>query len=127
MPYPPQGFPLLDISNFKLGSASRDASGEQVISGLGFEPKVVIFIAIGGGSTYRSWSIGFTDGISRRCLRQWGETLDGEMTASHCLHCGLTVYDRMYDSAVSMDADGFTITWVLAGTYTINFEWLALK
>lgn len=110
------------VGSFQIDTAT--ASGVQVITGVGFQPRAVSFNAGVNGTS--EFSTGFDDLTNRRVSFQantagvfWGNS-----TASILLNQvdGAITYSG-YISAVS--ADGFTITWTKVGaktgTATINF------
>lgn len=115
-------------SRFKIGSTTRDistASGTQAVTGIGFAPKAVIFLAVVQSSTEASW--GFDDATTHLSLRLQNTIWTNAATES-------IVYDdnagKDYSGHISsMDSDGFTITWTKTGlpTGTLQVMYLAFK
>lgn len=123
------GFPkqIPGISNVKIGRFERNAAGDQAITGVGFVPKVVIFLAhaTGGARQVSSW--GFDDGTEHRCKYFLGTSEDaGEETAkSISLLVDATHFIDGYIK--SMDSDGFTVTWAKTGAIIGYVVYLAMR
>lgn len=110
----------------KIGFAIRNTSGAQVISGVGFQPSVVLFFALDTvtGDHNRSW--GFDDGSSHMSIR-----LEQDGTV-HDMNTGVSVYVKLdsgnyiYSWITALGGDGFTITWTVVGNRGCKFVYLAL-
>ena len=122
---------LSEVSSakMKIGEFTRSmslSSGVQVITGVGFQPDVLIFLSCLHGAPEASW--GFDDAESHT-----GICRDG--TSSNYLHLsGVSIKSdngaNTYDGWIqSMDADGFTMKWAKGGSpgSTLNIKYLALK
>lgn len=115
--------------NFKVGNFSRDvstATGTQAITGVGFQPSVVI--AIESINDTASWSVGFSDGSSHRGINGDPSGADRVDTSSSFIECDQgsgNVYSGVIDS---FDADGFTVSWTKSGspTGTATISYLAI-
>lgn len=102
------------------------AAGTEVISGLSFAPKIVIFLSTDPVHESANISIGFEDLDGQRCI---GITFDG-------LQCiGTTVYSiyiirdaaNVIDGAISVwAADGFEVTFSEAGSSGADVFWYAI-
>lgn len=114
----------------KLGSFTRDislADGNQAITGIGFSPKVLLFFAAVDSTTLGTW--GFDDLIS-------GQLGMGEKTTGvYTIHTGWSIIcwsgatDLELAKLLSLDADGFTLSWVKSSgtpTGTLTIKYLAL-
>ena len=103
------------------------ASGDQAITGVGFQPTaLIIFAVIDGDLVY---SIGFADSdLSESCV---GAKSNGQYTASvnNLMRIITTTGNSQIGDLKTFDADGFTISWVKAGsiTGTGNFTYMAFK
>ena len=49
---------------------SRNAAGNQVITGVGFQASVIILLGVEGGVAHNSFSAGFDDGTTHYCIYQ---------------------------------------------------------
>lgn len=102
----------------KAGTASYDlttATGDQVITGVGFLPtRVHLVVGISGALQQ---SVGFSDGTNNYCLvRAYSVTADGINAASAIMmRVGAADYQV---GTVTFGADGFTIHWVKTGSPT---------
>lgn len=105
----------------KVGSFTRDtsvATGTQAITGVGFQPKAIIFLGGQDASSEVSW--GVTDG-----------TTEGAISDSNPVGAAQYIVDTLrciyitegsgvsYTGDISsLDSDGFTISWVKGGSPT---------
>jgi len=118
-------------AQFKVGYFTRDlsvAAGTQSVTGVGFQPKAVIFFASPNTDGLVS-SAGVDDGSShgsKYTKDNSGIKFNHNEGYSLYLRTGSGTYQVGYIS--SMDADGFTITWVKAGspTGTYYIQYLAM-
>jgi hypothetical protein len=113
----------------KTGNFTRDtslASGTQAITGVGFQPKVIIFFGGEGSTDEMSW--GWSDGTSHTAWASDGANY-GPRTGAAIADLQNSSIDMYEGSVQSMDADGFTISWTKTGspTGTININYLALR
>jgi len=110
---------------FHIGDDWRDSPGDQVITGVGFETSLVIFLAMatGGGIDF---SIGFDTGTIR-CLyaqRQLGAT--ATMTDNHSISLEIAGGNWIRGLITAVGADGFTITWTENGVADVTFYYICL-
>lgn len=114
----------------KAGSfAGSGSTGNQSITGIGFQPKVVLFqynMATSDGSHADS-VIGFGVGISASDRRVSGDySVNNSSTSNHAAwnqtaYCIYTPSGSSRADFVSMDADGFTINWVSSGAMLVQY------
>jgi len=114
------------IARVAVGLFSRGSAGAQAITGLGFTPKIIIFLAYGSGGATEIHSHGFDNAILAHCTYKMGdgEIMYGSTVRSIVVAVGAANFIRGYVS--SMDPDGFTVTWDLTGAATANVFYLAL-
>lgn len=129
-----------DITNVFLGSTSKPtATGDQAITGVGFQGDLVLFLGSGFDpensiDTDCQVCIGAADGTNQAVL--WGSSDDADSAGDsqtycndvNCLAAGGT--NGNLDSRAtfsSFDADGFTINWTAAGATTNPFAYLVIK
>ena len=114
----------------KVGNVTRNitaASGNQAVTGVGFVPKAVIFLAVAGGTARASWGVDAGSGNTGLVYdfnSGAANTFAGQSTSSLQLYEGST--GRQSGEITSLDSDGFTIAWVKtsspsAGTIEIAF------
>lgn len=117
--------------NVKVGSLTRNtttASGTQAVTGVGFKPKVVLFLAADAGAGFPITSIGFDDTTTHADWLTTGSTfLVGGGT--HSIISGVDGSNFQSAAVTSFDTDGFTLTWTKTGspTGTITVFYLALR
>ena len=116
----------LKDTGVKIGESTRDAGGDQVITGVGFQPSVVIFVAADAVAANRNWSIGFDDGTIHPRIYQYdnGTAMSWNAVGSISIRRG--TMNKITGSISALGADGFTITWDLAGESSAEFIYLAL-
>jgi len=115
----------------KNGSISRDtatATGTQAITGVGFKPSAVIFIAVVPGTS--EVSIGFDNGTINDCIYNYYSTAPGDWYGG-AFSIFLSQTDPInYGGMISsLDADGFTISWTKTGakTGTATIQYIAFR
>ena len=130
-----------DLTNAKVGTFNQSAStGNQAITGTGFQPDIVFLMRIISSTTIPQTTIFQfpTLGMATDSSHQWAigmQSVDNSSAADtdrvqetnavvHSLgSTGLLFLDANF---VSQDADGFTLNWILTGA-SRTFGYLALK
>jgi len=123
------GFPLLPpgIHKIAMGTFTRNAGGSQSVTGVGFCPKIVIFLAKSTGGTYQIASWGFDTGANRYSLRFIGSSVSALLSPYESAFMAIDPSNYLCGHITSMDADGFTIAWELVGAVTGDVIWLAMR
>ena len=108
-------------TGIKLGSFTRDisiASGTQQITGVGFKPSLVAFFANVSGNA--ATSIGATDGVTKAAVYNRHNVVANTWYSviGYFTSLAMTGSDEYDASAITLDADGFTITWTRTGSPT---------
>lgn len=119
----------LKDTGIKIGSNTRNTSGTQAITGVGFSPSVVIFVATQSGSSFRNWSVGFDKNGERGCLAQHGNGVTNTVGTSYSILIQKTGSppDFIRGYITAFGSDGFTITWDSFGTVPlVTFLYLCL-
>lgn len=116
-----------------VGTTTRDtdtATGTQAVTGVGFQPQAVFFIA--GTQSEDEMSFGFDDGTTATSA----STSDGDAGNNNwAMMATVSINDVEATSTYyrgnidSLDSDGFTISWTKTGspTGTIAIYFLAFK
>lgn len=118
-----------------VGVFNRDtslASGTQAVTGVGFQPKSVVFITgTGAVAGVMSWGFGADDGNADR---SWADnnnnTASGYSSSdTNCINALFGGGASYAGNIQSYDADGFTISWTKTGspTATIGNRFIAFK
>lgn len=131
------------ITNAAAGTqTSPAATGNQAVTGLGFQPDFVLFIwsrhTADDGSTNGNALLGI--GAATSSTARWalqGRTTHSELNAEtakiqrtdHCIVSLNTTADSINGSAdfVSMDSGGFTINWDDATSDSMRWHYICLK
>jgi hypothetical protein len=123
---------LIAHSGVKIGSFTRDistASGTQTITGVGFQPQAVIFIASVPDSFYAS--VGFDNAVTHASIFNYPVNVVGHWNPSVANSIAFFVNGApsYVGYTQSMDADGFTLNWTKSGlpTGTAYIIYLALR
>ena len=104
---------------------SASGSGDQALTGCGFQPSAAIAFGVRNSSAMGSMGIA-DDAVAESLIVQKG---DGDFT----YNTGLFIYaldgsNGQYAVVKSFDADGLTLTWATDGTgQTVHFTILCLK
>lgn len=116
------------VSSFTRNTAT--ASGTQAVTGIGFKPRAVFFIAA-QDSVVGELSFGFDDGVTPRAVRDYfNVTPDAWETFGTYSISILEGAGKEYEGNVdSFDSDGFTIDWTRTGAPvgTVTVIYLAIK
>ena len=130
--YVPTTLTGLTAFSRKIGSFTRNTSlagGTQAVTGVGFQPQIILFLANQDASN--EISFGFTDGTNKGCIARSASANLYYVSTSYSIRdieaSGMTT--ATYEGAVSMDSDGFTVTWTKTGTPTgtLTVLYLALR
>ena len=101
-----------------VGSMTISSAADHAVTGVGFQPAVVMFFAYGTGGTLSSQTQ-ISVGISGA-----GDTTEDAYVLMQGGANNTSVFGR--GTVKSLDADGFTITETV-GTRTANIIWVAFK
>jgi len=122
------GTALVGIVPYKIGSFTRDlttASGTQAITGVGFKPSIVLFMA---GAASVNHGLGMDDGTSH--------IMEGEVASTPYVLNSASIYftdagqaNRQDAHITTLGTDGFTLTWAKNGSPagTVTIYYLALR
>ncbi len=124
-------FPLFSAlalrdTGIHIGTGTRNAAGDQVIAGVGFESSVIIFLATDNTGANMNWSIGFDNGTIHRVLFQGTNGTVITINSSYSMYIDRGGGNRLMADISVIGADGFTLTWVLFGACAVDFIYLCL-
>jgi len=113
-----------------LGSTTYDvstASGTQTITGLAFQPSLVIIFAGITNTNTASW--GWDNTSSRFCSSNRGTVAQFAFNTDRSLSLTVSSGNQQVGSVTSFTSDGFVITWTKTGspTGTATIGYLAFK
>ena len=109
-----------------IGNSARTTAGDQVITGIGFQPSVVLFFAVDTtvGNINLSW--GF-DTLTSRALTEIRENgTKNSYTPGYSIEIYRDISNWLVGLVSAVGADGFTITWTLTGNCGANFIYCCL-
>lgn len=104
-----------------VGSFTRSmssATGDVAYSGIGFQPKAVIFGFKSGSATYPYGGTGFDDGTNHVNVNLYTPNNTGYVT-THSIDI-VDTGNTLHQIALikTLDIDGFTLTWTRVGATT---------
>lgn len=105
---------------------TRNTGGNQVITGVGFQSSLIIFLAVGSPSTDRNWVVGFDNITFHACLQHHTDGTRVTITTSKSIIIYKAGANQLQGQVTVIGADGFTINWSLTGAITCNFIYLCL-
>lgn len=116
----------LSDTGVHIGNDSRNAAGDQVITGVGFLPSVVIILACDSTGANKNWSVGLdVDGV-RMCLYNYDNDTSINTSVTYSAIVQRAAGNRLQGYISARGADGFTITWTIAGATILEFVYLCL-
>ena len=123
----PERIAEIDWRGVHFGNDTSAASEAKVITGVGFTPKIVLFIGGETTSANQNVSWGFDDGITAYChwFRDDGLNQGAEFTES--IYVRKDSSNHIVGHITTMGVDGFTITFVMTGSIAVAFMYLCLS
>lgn len=116
----------LKDTGVKIGNSTRNIAGDQVIAGVGFQPSIVIFLAVDDLNANGNASWGFDDGSTPIVLEMVGNGANIYLRLNFSIYIKRVGANSLTASISALSADGFTITWSLTGACVVNYAYLAL-
>jgi len=111
----------LDRTNGFFNRDSALASGTQGVTGVGFQPTDIFFVAITDGGVGASW--GFYNALSDNLVRDQHALSAGQYgSGSESIQVRQTAANVYTGIVQSLDVDGFTISWTRQSTPTGNLR-----
>jgi len=123
---PAWGFPSLSGGKYALGNIARNTSGDEVVSGLGFEPVIFIFLCCHTTSILLNFSWGFDIVTTRRCIYVFDSMTETGLTNSYSIYIKQTAANQIAGLVSDTGVDGFTVTFTLTGVSNAQCTWLAI-
>ena len=113
-------------TGIKIGSMVRTTAGDQVVTGIGFEPSVIIFFATDTLTANQnfSWGIGIVG--SNQCVYVGDDMTFSLVIVAQSIYIRRSSGNTMTGKITTVSSDGFTITWTLAGTSEAQVVYLCL-
>lgn len=111
-----------------IGTFTRShsaASGSQAITGVGFTPSEIEFLAVVDGQD--EWSYGFSNAVLHYCVSNANGSSSGTwVITAQCIRLVEGGGLSQEATVASLDSDGFTLTWTrtggtAAGTIEVRF------
>ncbi len=111
-------------STVKIGNNTRDAGGDQVITGVGFQPALVQFKAVDQAFANLNWSDGWDDGVAHGCITMETNHTQIQLYTTNSIFIRRTAGNHLTATITALGADGFTITWALVGACVVEYIYL---
>lgn len=116
----------LGIKRYALRYATRAASGNEVVTGVGFTPKIFVFLGSDSTAANINFSVGFDIVSTRRCLYIADNATYKTMGGTNSIMVRRDVLNNIYGYVSAVSNDGFTITWTLTGACSAQYTVLIL-
>jgi len=116
----------LDYTGIHVGASSRGADGDEVISGLDFEPSVAIFLGVSPAGIDLNWCVGYDDGTVHKCISVEQDGTRVTIQPNQSLYIYKDVGNYIKGTITAKDSTSVTITWVRAGASSISYNYLFL-
>ena len=113
-------------SGVKIGTSTRSTEGAQEITGIGYKPSVVLFLACDYTATNINISVGFDDGTNHAYLYHGQSGVYQGIDTTASIYVIRDGGNLIAGEITATGADGFTITWTLIGTCSCRFAYLTL-
>lgn len=109
-----------------VGNGSRDTTGDEQITGVGFLPSAVIFAAVDDDANNQNWSVGFDDADNHMCLWNYATGTATNIILIKAIRIYRTSSHYMNGSIEVLSSDGFRMNWTLVGTCPIQYVFMCL-
>lgn len=109
-----------------IGNSMRNSGGPQVITGIGFESSVVIFLFGDTTAGNINLGVGFDNGTIGMCICLETDGALQELATNRSIRLNRGAGDQLTGYITAIGANGFTITWTLSGSCAVDFAYLCL-
>ena len=116
----------MKLTGVYIGNSTRNAGGTQVISDVGFQPSIVIFLSADDTQANMNHSIGFDNVTARGVMYQFDNGTQASSGLTWCIAIRRGVGNALTAVLTSLDTNGFTLTWALVGAVTVDFTYICL-
>jgi len=117
----------LDIGGVAFGSYYRWTSGDEVITGVGFEPSLIVFLSVDLTPTNLNWSTGFDIGTGRFTIANTYNGTKIILTTTSCILIQSDISHYNIGRLVAKSSDGFTVNHTVGGTHYASIAYIAIK
>jgi len=110
----------------KLGSGVRNTGGIQSITGIGFRPILIQFTVVDSANTmtYSTGACGGGIQTSQYIAENGSKCYLVDTVISRIKLSPLNHLNAVCDT---IDDDGFTITWTLVGTVSVDYSYICMR
>jgi len=105
---------------------SQAAAGAVGYTGCGFSPSMVIIVAHDSTTGNINFSIGFDNSVVRYGFFMFDDGVSQDSHSNYTVYVRRSAGNILSGTVTSLDADGFTITWVLTGAVSLDGFYMAL-
>jgi len=117
---------FLISSGVKIGNNTRSTAGDQIISGVGFQSSVILFLAIDSIEANPNASWGVDNGVIHMSIGIFENGIKQLLSTDYSIYVSLTDIERIYGYVSAVGSDGFTITWAKVGARAADFIYICL-
>jgi len=123
---PAWGVPSLADFQMASGGFIRNTAGNEVISGLGFQPGLVFLFTADQTSNVKNFSIGIDNGTVHVCYFMGDDGAFNAAGDAYSIYIRRSVSDTLYALISVLGGDGFTLLFTENGSCSCSVKWLAI-
>lgn len=123
---PAWGRPAISESGFAIGNGSRNSTGADIITGCGFQPKIILVFGNDAAVGAQGLSVGVEIAGYRHCIALGEGAIGSFLSTVTVLYIRFDAGNHITASVSAYSSDGFTLSFVLTGARTAEYVWLAL-
>lgn len=118
--------PQLSDHGLLIGNFIRNSAGNEVVTGVGFRPSLVIFITTCTSGAELNWSHGYDILTQRMCQYTISWCTASSTTDLWSIWAQSRALDEIHGNITAFSNDGFTVTFIMNGNATVNVYYLAI-
>ena len=116
----------LSDTGVHIGSNTRASAGSQVITGVGFKPSLVIFLAVDTDVDDLNWCVGFDNNAQQGSIYQYNDGLKVSSSGIFSIYITRDATNYLQAAISAIGTDGFSLTWAISNTCSVKFVYLCL-
>jgi len=123
---PAWGYAQMSNHRMATGGITRSTAGDEVVSGLGFQPSLVFFLSRDGTVSNINISVGVDAKDFRANLALIKNVTEQSNTTSSSIYIYRAAGNNITGLISVFGADGFTVTYTLTGVCVAVTSWFAI-
>jgi len=123
---PAWGVPSMQYVPMKTGFLQRSSSGDEVVTGVGFKPYLILFFVCDNDLNQINLSWGFDLIATQNAIYTYEDGTKTARRSAQSIYIYRDASNNIGGQVSATDTDGFTITWALVGTCAADVIYLAI-